>query len=49
MPSCEIALAPPSVTTGTASRNAFPTPVIRLVVPGPDAAKHTPGLPLTRL
>src|SRR5215472_4444642 len=41
-------LEPPMASSGAQSAQALATPVVRLVVPGPDAAMHTPSLFKTR-
>ena len=39
---------PVSATSGAWSSVASPTPVARLLAPGPRVARHTPGLPVSR-
>ena len=43
-----LGLAPPQATTGAPSIKAFARPVVRLIVPGPDAPRQTLGPARTR-
>ena len=47
-PIVQLFTCPVTITSGTESIWAEAIPVTRFVAPGPDVAKATPGLPVTR-
>src|SRR2546426_2769127 len=47
-PSCDVGRLHVIASSGDRSRYALPTPVVRLVAPGPSVAMQSPGAPVTR-
>src|SRR5712691_4148543 len=47
-PSCDVGRLHVIASSGDRSRYALPTPVVRLVAPGPSVAMQRPGAPVMR-